>query len=357
MATLSHKPDYLDFNDFTETKTFKFVHSFYSIEIADIPEWIRIVEFEYEPYSGGDFFATGFITVKPVSTLPQVRLSSVITLLCDSTDTYVLPVVYAYDSTSIPVSKVVDGVIMSLGGISSVTHDDIITATLHAQRWIQDNVGVGGTNVRMEEVPVENGRAPVPGDFVSPLGVYDVSKDGFLKPLYYNDDINISEGQLQDENGMYITDENGIVIGVYGLTPRVRNDKALTYYGVDLKQLMSGGHKYIITPGRASTNGMCRYNPSAREFIITGGGIETVVVEYVCDPILRNKLNIDHGELKVHKNYREALEKYIYYSLIEQNNAIPYNEKARALREYRLAMQRSERRNMNLVELVQILRG
>lgn len=357
MSNFAHKPSFIDFGNKPGVRTIKFVHSCASVEITETPSWIEIVDISVGEYTSGGPHAQGYIELRPIVGMSQEKYSSIMKLQCDGED-YYIPLVYAYDSTSIPIRDVVNNLFMRSDEVSFISERDRGKAMLIAKRWIQDNVGVSGTNIRFAEMEVSHGIASVPGDFVAPIGTYVVSSDGYLLPLYTNNDINISDGQLQDNDGLYITDNNGIVIGAYGLTPRPDNERPYTYYGVDLETAWSGYRNHFkVQGGRVSLNGMCRFDASANEFVISGPGIEKVVIEYVCDPILRNQLGIDHGDLKIHKFYQEPLEMFIYYSLIELNSRVPYNEKRRALQAYKLAFKRANLRAVNWEELIQIIHG
>lgn len=357
MSKFAHKPHFIDFGNRPGVRTIKFVHSCQSITVSNLPNWVELYDMDYEQYTPGGAHAQGKIMIRPIIGMSQEKYSDVITLELDGED-YYIPVVYAYDPTSIPLRDVINNSIMMASDVSPISERDRSKAFLIAKRWIQDHNGVTGSNMRFAEVPVQNGIAPIPGDFVSPVAVHVVSDDGFLLPLYFNDYINISDGQLQDKDGLYITDNNGIVIGAYGITPRPNNERPYTYYGADLETAWSGFRNHLkVRAGQVSLNGMCRFDASANEFVIAGPNIEKVVVQYICDPILRNQLGIDHGDLKVHKNYQDAIEAYIYWKILSFNSRVPQNEKYRARQEYKLAMRRAESNQTNWNHVMQLLNG
>jgi hypothetical protein len=222
---------------------------------------------------------------------------------------------------------------------------------------MQDNAGAGGTNLRFAELMVENNVVKVPGDFIDYVGLYVVSRDGYLRPLYKNDKINIAEGYLKDEDSTYVLDEHGFVISAMGLTPRVSNGSAYSYLGKNMMDAQFSTQTLNIKPGEVSFNGVYRFDRTNNEFIINGYSLEKVVLEYLSDPITRIKMKMDVGELRIHKNYQEALEYYIYYKLIEINNKVPLYEKRRALQTYKLAYKRANMKRLNVNELIQVLRG
>lgn len=357
MSDFSHKPLFVDFGGDPREQKIKFVHSCTVVEVYEQPSWVEVVDLDYESHSAGTFHSQGSLLIRPIPGVNGTQYSDVITLSCDGA-LYYIPVVYSYDSTSVLVSDVVNNILMRASDVSPIGERDRMKAISVAKRWIQDNSGVSGTNIRFEEHVVENGIVEGPGDMVAPLGVYVVSDDGYLAPLYYNDNINIGNSPLQDDEGLYITDDTGSVIMAYGLTSRTNNDEPYTYYGTDLATKWSGfRNHYKVKEGEVSLNGMVRFDPSSNDFVITGPAIKSVVIKYLCDPILRNRLGLDDGELRVHKHYQEPLEAFIYYSLIEMNSAVPYNEKRRALQAYKLAKMRASVRNTNWDELIQVLRG
>jgi len=358
MAKFVWKPDVVDFGYEPSTQKIKFIHEGVLVEILSYPSWIGEAVIEFDEYNG-DRPAKGVITATVSNDATRHQEAGVIAVRCDTED-YLIPVVYNYDSEHIPVSDVIDTVIMMSGDEGFVGPRDRIKAQIAAKRWLQDNGGITGTNIRFSELSVDGNKIHLPGDFVSPLALYVVSPDGYLAPIYVNRDINIGQEAMQDENSFYLLDDAGYVISAHGLTPRVDNEKPFSYFGVDIGALgeLGPGQKVVqIAPGKLSGNGAYRYDAANRVIIIDGPGIDKVVLEYVSDPILRHRLKMDLGKIRVHKSYQESLEAYLYYKLVEINRHVPLYEKQRALSAYKLAMKRASMRKLNVEELIQVLRG
>lgn len=358
MAKFIWKPEVIDFGYEPGTKEIKFIHEGTNITIEQYPSWMSDVSVEFTAWSSGRP-EKGKITATVGYDAPFKYSTGYITVYCDG-ESFLVPVVYNYDSEHIPIVDVIDTVLLDAGDEAFINKRDRIKAISAAKRWLQDNGGVTGTNIRMAELPVENNAIRLPGDFVDYVGLYIVSEDGYLAPLYWNENINIGQENLQDQEYFYLLDGSGNVIGAHGLTPRVDNENPYTYYGIDVPALknLNGGQKTVnIQPGQVSFNGAYRLDRVNREFIIDGPAVDKVVLEYVSDPILRQKIKMDIGELRVHKQYREALETYLYYKLIEIKRAAPLYEKQRALRAYKLAMKRARAKQINLPELIQVLKG
>jgi hypothetical protein len=357
MSKFIWKPDVIDFGYEPSVKTAKFIHQGTTISVLGYPTWIESVTLNYTAYTSGEP-KIGSLTATVRTDATRHQEAGLITIQCDAED-YLIPVVYYYDSEHIPILDVIDSILTLSGEEGYIGPRDRVKAILAAKRWLQDNSGITGTNVRFAELNVSGNKIYCPGDFVDYVGLYVVSTDGYLAPLYLNKNINIGQESLQDEDSFYLLDDAGYVIGAYGLTPRVDNSVPYTYYGVDLNalSLSEGQQIYQIKPGEISANGMYRYDAANREFIVDGLNIEKVVLEYVSDPILRHKLKMDMGEIRVHKNYQEALENNIYYKLVEINRHVPAYEKARALKAYKMALKRANMRKLSINELIQVLRG
>ena len=359
MSKFIWKPDIFDFGyEPAVTKQIKFIHEGSLIEVIAHPDWLENVTIDYTPYVSGSP-SKGLLTATVRHDTTRHQESGAIVVRCDLED-YIIPAVFYYDSEHVPVLDVIDSLLMRSGDEGFVGPRDRAKALLVAKRWLQDNAGVTGKNVRFAELAVVDNKVYLPGDFVDYVGLYRVSQDGYLAPLYVNENINIGQESLLDEDSFRLLDDAGYVISAHGLTPRVDNDKTYTYYGVDvgaIGTLNSGQMIYQIKPGEVSGNGMYKYDSANRVILVDGVSLDRVVLEYVSDPILRHKLKMDMGAIRVHKNYQEALEAHIYYKIIEVNRHVPLYEKTRALKEYKLSMKRAKMRKLSINELIQVLRG
>lgn len=357
MATFISKPSYIDFGLEASTKKAKIYHEYVTVTVGTYPAWIS--EVSLEEVSSNRIILTA--TVGADAT--KKDLDGVISLTCnDGVDdfTHYVRAVYSYDSESVPVLSVIDDAILMAGDDSHITSRDRKRGRLIAKRWLQDNGRACGQDIKFAELAVEGHRLYPPADFIDYMALYRVSDDGFLYPLYVNENINIASSNLKDENDLFLLDQNGIVLSSYGLTEQPLNQNPYTYYGTTTSELGTNervGLYYNVRGGELSSNGLYRYDAEERCFVLDGVSDDFLVLKYISDPIVRDKMNIGSGGLRVHKNYQEALEAYIYKELISKSRDVPANEKARALKEYKLALKRSHARDFKAGELLQALRG
>lgn len=355
MSIFAHKPGYIDFGSQRSVQTVKFVHQAASITIVDKPSWVGDIVLDYVPYTTGDSLA-GTMKVHMNNDVASSKQDGAIHLLCDTTDIFI-HCVFSYDSINTPVMDVVDNALLMIPGANAMSGDSRIRAMLIAKRWLQDNRGASGTNVKMGEVVVENGIAYPPEDFVRHLNVYAASEDGFLLPIYNSENINTASSPLKDGNGYYILDDNDHVVVVSGLTPRVDDTKSYSYYGLNIPLLTGSiGVQYQVKEGEISANGLYTFDKETNTFLLHGVK-GNIVIEYISDPVLRHSLTIDYGELMVHKTWQEPLEEYIYYKMVDKDRNISYSEKQRALRSYSLAYKRASIKGIDINHLRQELRG
>lgn len=356
MAIFAFKPTLVDFGHEPSIKVVQFVHQCSSIVITDKPSWIETAEISFNPYTSAPS-RPGKITLEVGYDVAEPQLGGIITVLCNGTDEFYIPCVYSFDSVNIPILDVIDNSLFSQGQLSYVGPRDRPRAILAATRWLQDNSGASGTNVRVGEIVNDDGFAYMPSDFVDLIAAYSVSEDGFLLPLYVNNNINTASGPVADDNGYYMLDDNGYVVAASGLTPRVDDSNGYTVYGANIPSLVGTPKiQYRIKPGLISVNGAYKFDRNNRRLETTGVS-GNIVIEYRCDPLLRYKMKHEYGKLMVHKSYQEVLEAFIYYALIEKNATVSYTEKRRAKREYVLAYKRARLKSLNLNEIIQALRG
>lgn len=363
------KPSYVDMGFEPSTKIVHFAHTYDSFIIESYPSWLA--EEPVLNYSPNDFgtlqTGIGSISITVGYDIGERKYSGIIEIKASSeTDpiiNYFIPVIYSYDSEHIPISQVVDSVILASGEEGYVRNSDREKALLAAKRWLQDNPRASGKHIRFSERVVEDGRVSVPSDFVDYIGLYTYTDDGFLKPLYVNNDMNVADGYLLDTDNQYILDSNGFAISVTGLTPKPDNDGtfSLPYTGLypDINSCNNGTFVRTknIKSGKLSYNGMYRYMPQEKEFIVSNVNTDNLVLQYISDPVLADKMKLDLGDLSVHKIYQDALESYIKYKIVNENRGIRLYDKDRARQEYKLAYKRCERRKLKMSELIQLIRG
>ena len=323
MSKFIFKPSYIDFGYEPSTQTAKFIHEGASITLVEKPDWVSDVSIEYTPYVSG-VPIVGTLTAIVSNDVASRKFSGSIIVSCDA-EQYVIPCVYLYDSEHIKISDVLDAMMWKLGDTSYIGERDRVKALSVAKRWMRDNPGSRSINVRFVELPIEDvAYVYVPADFKSYVGLFTHTYDGYLMPIYVNDNINTADYYLTDENGFFVSDENGYVISTYGSTPHPTNAGEYTYYGANVMPIAPSIGKQITVPqGEISLNGICRYEPNSRRFVVNGVATDKVILQYVSDPILRDKLKMDVGGLSIHKNYQNVLENYIYWNLVDTNRNVP----------------------------------
>ncbi len=361
MSKFIWKPKVMDFGyEPGVTKQLRFIHLGQRIEVFSHPDWLTDVKVEFTPlpsiHDSDHLPEKGVLTATVRYDSTRHQESGLIGVSCDG-EIYFIPAIFNYDSEHVPVLDVIDSLLLRIGDKGHIGREDRPKALLVAKRWLQDNGGITGKNVRFAELKVLDNEIALPGDFVDYIGLYRVTGDGFLLPLYFNKNINIGQENLKDESDFRLLDDAGYVISGYGLTPRVGVTDRYSFLNVNLQDLNSHQRVYQIRPGVLSSHGMYKYDPANRVFYVSAPDLTEVVLEYVSDPLLRHKLKMDFGEIRIHKNYQEALEAHIYLKLIELDRYVPFNEKQRALTEYKLAMKRASARKLSLSELIQVLKG
>ena len=356
MGTFTSKPTYIDFGFEASTKKARFNHNYTTLTVASYPSWISAVSIDYDSTKGTLTASVGLDATKK-------QLDGVIEITANdgATDfTHYVRVVYSYDSEHISLSNVVDNVMLLAAENSYITERDRTGAKLVAKRWVQDNGVASGTDIKFAELKVDGNKIYPPADFKDYMALYSVSDDGFLRPLYKNENINNASSYLTDQDELLLLDQNGIVLSGYGLTTRPNNENPYTYYGTTMSQLGTderAGLYYNIRGGEYSSNGIYTYDRDRRVFVVDGVSDNFLVLKYISDPIIRDKMNIDSGGIRVHNDYLEALEKYIYKELLETKMSVPDSVKRRATQQYKLAMKRSHGRFVKADEILQALKG
>jgi ribosomal protein L14 len=356
MGTFISKPSYVDFGFEASTKKVKFNHNYTTLTVASKPSWVSSATITYGSTKGEIEMSVGLdATQKQLDGLIEITAND------GATDfTHYIRVIYSFDSEHISLGDVVDVVIEKAGETSFIARGDRRRMILVGKRWLQDNRQASGSSIRFAELAVENGKAYPPADYIDYMGAYVVSSDGYLKPLFVNNNINIASSALKDSDNLFLLDQNGLVISSYGLTDRPTNENPFTYYGTTVSELGTDtrvGLYYNVRGGELSSNGLYRYDTNGRCFVLDGVSDDFIVVKYASDPIIRDSMGIESGGIRVHKNYQEALEKFIYKELIDQNRNVPLNEKMRAERDYKLASRRASAREFKGGEILQALRS
>lgn len=347
------------FDSVATQKKIPFYSDFAQDLVVTLPSWIESYDIEYT-VSGS--VIKGYIVLNAyVDAIGDTLIDSItVTSESDSTGyTLVIPVIYPFDPQHIKLTEAVDVAIELAGRNSYISRRDRSTAMLAAKRWLQDTPHACSGNVRMAESPIEeNTKVYLPPDFVSFIAAYRVTSDGWLAPIYTSDKYNSASGYIQDNDRLTVTDNFGFVISGTGLTPKPQNEAPHSYMGETWSNLPVPSPTsgiYYIRGGIINYNGFVKYDDVDNCIYVDGIADEAIVIEYVSDPITRANKKLDEYGLRVHKNFQEALEKYVYWRLIEMNRSVPSSTRQLARKEYALAIKRA--RPVNINDLVQALRG
>ncbi len=250
-----------------------------------------------------------------------------------------VPIVSASDTVLL--SDVISN--MMVGSINEQNYDFGMPqweAVLLGKRLIQE-MGYNGVNeVRFYEVRITEANKVIPPiDFVDYISVSLPTEEGYLIPLFYNNELNISFQFVLDSDGNIVTDDEGYPIKTQGSR---RDPETLTlgnptprYDGDACNRSRIYRYRGLpgITGGQRSFSGTYHYDRDAGEFLLDGVAeeFETVVIAYISDPILAER---NPARISIQKFYQNALENGIYYNYIKKMRTVPQSEKARARHEY-----------------------
>lgn len=170
---------------------------------------------------------------------------------------------------------------------------------------------------------------PLPQNYIDWVRVSLVDDEFTLKPLRVNYSIPTAVSYLQDHQYEILYDHNGQI-------------------------LMADGINFYNKPHKKKK--LCRGCNANGEFNIdTDRGViafssdledKEIVIEYLSDGL--DLENLSEKEIKVHKDIKETLMAYVYYHTIAHRRpeAVPFNEKQRALARYKALLHRAKMHDM-----------
>lgn len=293
-----------------------------------------------------------------ISSIIEVDQSETAVVPTEVTDDNI-PIVSA--SNTVLLEEVVKNMMLySVDDQSYAANMDQWAAVLYGKRTIQE-MGYSGINeVRFYEGNITSANKVIPPiDFVDYISVSLPTDEGYLIPLFYNNNLNISFQFITDDNGNIITDKEGYPIKAQGTRrdPETNslNNPTPVFSGDACNQSRIYRYKGLpgMTGGQRSFTGTYHYDRDAGEFLLDGVPLEftTVVIAYISDPILAER---NPARISVNKFYQNALETGIYYRYIERMRNVPLSEKARARREYynefRIAKRRARIKPMEIIQ-------
>ena len=202
------------------------------------------------------------------------------------------------------------------------------------------------TSVIQFNVP-DNLTFPYPQDYVNWVSI-SVIFDNVLVPVFINKGINTALTMMQQGN-TFVYDNEGNVVRTP--TKNITNDSR--YLKVETKYA-----NQMSTQGQAVFN-----NLQAR--ISFGSDMQgmSIVLEYYSDGLFTWTLSdreIEDRKLKpirIHKDLKEVLIKYVYQEIVGYRRSVPANEKQRAKQEYKTYLHQAklDRLGLNLYTVSRML--
>jgi len=247
---------------------------------------------------------------------------------------------------------IIDEFMLTTSDPDSYTHNVNRTLVLkYAKRGLEEltTASVPSIKIVQEELP-EHKTLPWPVGAIDIIRMSIIMGDGQLHTIYYNYDNPISYEYLRDGSGNIVIDSEGNPLkAVPQITLPDRDDYYRSYTSYD-----SGyGKRYGFRGGYSTGAGQYKYNRESGKihFFKLSSGVD-VVFEYLTNPLLGKA----EAELEIHDYLREALENWIYYSVVRHRFTVPANEKERARQEYYHALKKGKKRLLfNSQEIFQSL--
>ena len=203
----------------------------------------------------------------------------------------------------------------------------------------------------------------LPRDFVNYVRLSWVDSNGQLFPMAVDNTQNIATAYLQDHNSELLFDNDGCILKADGSKPMSFEP---TPQSTETNQLLN----FIFNNGTVDS-----FNPNAnlanhyqngkyridkdRGVIEFGSNVYSriVVLEYISDGLYTSSCEgTTETDIKVHKFAEQALQDFIYYSIIKMKRNVPANEKARARKEY-FNSRRITKRRINAIRTPEIIQA
>lgn len=177
---------------------------------------------------------------------------------------------------------------------------------------------------------------PLPQNYIDWVRVSLVDDDFRMRPLRMNVSIPTAVSYLQDHEYEILFDNNGQILMADGV-----NFYNKSYKKMELCRGCNVNGEFNIDPDR----GAIMFSSDLEDKLI--------VIEYLSDGL--DTENLSEGEIKVHKDIKEVLMAHVYYHAIANRRpeAVPFNEKRRALDRYKALLHNTKIRDLkfNLMEV------
>ena len=188
---------------------------------------------------------------------------------------------------------------------------------------------------------------PYPQDYVNWVSL-SVVFEGNLIPIYINEEINTATTLMQNGN-TFVYNQDGNIVRV-PTEQRTNSNKYLTVH--------TGYRNAMSTQGQAVFN----KNQGRVSFGSDMQGM-SVVLEYYSDGLFAWSLTDceiqERGlrPIRIHKDLKEVLIKYVYQEIIGYRRSVPANEKQRARQEYKTYLHQAklDRLDFNLYTVSKLL--
>jgi hypothetical protein len=196
----------------------------------------------------------------------------------------------------------------------------------------------------------ENLLFPYPQDYVNWISLNIIHLDT-LFPIFINEGMNTSLSALQDENGDLQFDDN---TGNLILTPGTQTGNSKC-----VKLNNNNTHNPFQTQGTAVFN-----DNQARISFGSDMVGKSIVLEYYSDGLFAWGLSSSELEelnlkpIRIHKDLKEVLVKFIYQEIVGGRRNVPANEKQRARNEYKTYLHQAklDRLGLNLFTVAKLVR-
>lgn len=231
--------------------------------------------------------------------------------------------------------QVIDDFVITMDGddyISNVSDAAIRNIALRGIREFGFDVTSRVKSIKREIA--SNNTVSLPDDYVDIVKIGVVDKDGILRVLGENKNINYSREILlgdttnEFDSGPLNIPENQVLdrVDAKEATTNTSNDD-YDYYIFE-NYIFQGGIGRLYGLGGGNLRGEYRINLDQNRIEVdTNDDYSELVLEYVSD-------EARSGNPVVHVYAEEALRSYMYYKLCERKSTVPANEKARARAEY-----------------------
>jgi hypothetical protein len=252
--------------------------------------------------------------------------------------------------------------------INKVKRSDVI---FHAKRGIQEFAYDISKIEKLQEVDVPpNLTLAMPQDYVQYTMLSWVDTSGLEHPIFPATSLTSRPSQsiLQDENAVYLYDEDGDVTEItpsttetkfkefdlFTFSDNMNNSDYWLYTHYISNRVFNRGSRYGLDPTRANTNGVFVVDEANGQFGFSSDlAGKTIILKYISDGLGTDE------EMKVSKLAEDALYKYIYHAIISTKLGVPEYQIARAKKERRASMRNAKIRlyNLNTNNMINAFRG